>query len=293
MIRIVTWNIQCGRGVDGRVDLSRIARVLRSCGELDVICLQEVARHLPELDGGRNSDQVAELQALLPEHEAHFGAALDLAAPGGGRARFGNLVLARLPVVQCFRHLLPEPADPSHPHMPRQATEVVVETGRGTIRVMTTHLEYHGSSQRLAQVERLREIQKEVAANDRMPPDRSPGGLYGRRPRPMSCVLCGDFNMLPDDDAYRLLTAPLSPHDPPFIDAWRHLHGTVAHAPSCGVRDRRQWPQGPHCRDFFLVTADLAREVRRLCVEQRSDASDHQPLLLELACSSSPRSGRG
>ena len=42
MTAIVSWNIQAGRGVDGRVDLVRIARTVRALADADVICLQEV-----------------------------------------------------------------------------------------------------------------------------------------------------------------------------------------------------------------------------------------------------------
>ena len=57
MTKVLTWNIQCGLGVDGRVDLVRIADVIRTMADVDVICLQEVSRFNPELDGG----QIAEL----------------------------------------------------------------------------------------------------------------------------------------------------------------------------------------------------------------------------------------
>ena len=39
---ILSWNIQAGPGVDGCVDLARIARTVRALADADVICLQEV-----------------------------------------------------------------------------------------------------------------------------------------------------------------------------------------------------------------------------------------------------------
>jgi len=59
---IVSWNIQCGSGCDGVVDLERIARVVKAMGEADVICMQEVARNDPAIAGG--ADQAAELETL-------------------------------------------------------------------------------------------------------------------------------------------------------------------------------------------------------------------------------------
>ena len=39
-MRLLTWNIQWGRGADGRVDLARTVAAIRAAGEFDVICLQ-------------------------------------------------------------------------------------------------------------------------------------------------------------------------------------------------------------------------------------------------------------
>ena len=42
-MEIITWNVQSGLGVDGRVDLGRIAAAVRELGDPDIICFQEVA----------------------------------------------------------------------------------------------------------------------------------------------------------------------------------------------------------------------------------------------------------
>ena len=63
MLTIVSWNIQYGKGVDGHIDLSRIAREILIDGFPDLICLQEVSRNYPATDNG--SDQVAELQKIF------------------------------------------------------------------------------------------------------------------------------------------------------------------------------------------------------------------------------------
>jgi endonuclease/exonuclease/phosphatase family metal-dependent hydrolase len=39
----VTWNIQWGRGVDGRAYLDRIVGHARRVSDFEVLCLQEVA----------------------------------------------------------------------------------------------------------------------------------------------------------------------------------------------------------------------------------------------------------
>ena len=65
-MRIVSWNIQCALGVDGSVDLGRIAGVIADMGPADVICLQEVARFNPKLDGGACHDQLQVVGRVFP-----------------------------------------------------------------------------------------------------------------------------------------------------------------------------------------------------------------------------------
>jgi endonuclease/exonuclease/phosphatase family metal-dependent hydrolase len=52
-MKLLSWNIQWCRGVDGRVDAQRIAREIRAMADADVICLQEVARNFDTLPGSQ------------------------------------------------------------------------------------------------------------------------------------------------------------------------------------------------------------------------------------------------
>ena len=45
----------------------------------------------------------------------------------------------------------------------------------------------------------------------------------------------------------------------------------------------RNGPDGPDCRDFIFTTEDLSGRIRRVEVDGKTDASDHQPILIELA----------
>ena len=42
-MKLITWNIQWGLGIDGRVDLKRIVDDARRIADFDVLCLQEVS----------------------------------------------------------------------------------------------------------------------------------------------------------------------------------------------------------------------------------------------------------
>lgn len=277
MTSIVTWNIQCGQGCDGIIDLERIAAVTRALGDADVICFQEVSRNDPGIASG--ADQATVLGTLFSGYEAFFGAGLDRKNENGKeRRQFGNVLLSRLPVLQVFRHLLPRPADGGLKHMQRVAIEAVVQSASGLLRVATTHLEYYSVKQRRAQVAQLRALQKEISENAASPPAAGETP-YDPLPRPASLVLCGDFNLLPDDAEYRLLFSQEEIH---LVDAWRKTHAGKPHPPTTGLYDRKQWEHGGHCRDYFALTPDLAPRIASLEMDDKSDASDHQALRLVL-----------
>ena len=180
-MKLITWNIQWGRGADGRVDLDRtVAQLRRLADDADVLCLQEVSAGYPELPGNQDGgDQFEALAGRLADYAAVSAAAVDVAAAGGGRRTFGNLLLSRLPIGPVWRHLLPYPADPGVKGMQRVALEATLETPLGALRVVTTHLEYYSARQRSAQVERLRELHREAVGHARAggapaAPGRSP-----------------------------------------------------------------------------------------------------------------------
>ena len=290
MLRLVTWNIQWGKGVDGRVDLGRIVDTAMRLADADVLCFQEVAVNFPSLDGGAGEDQPARLAALLPQHRVVFRPAVDMYGPPSDNEHhgFGNAILSRLPVLQVFNHLLPRPAERGGHSMQRHALEVIVAAPFGPLRIVTTHLEYFSLAHRAAQVERLRLLHQE-ASQRAYRPDRldESDGPYRVVPRPASSVLCGDFNIEPTDPLHAALTAPFDDDiTPAWRDAWTAAHppGTP-HDPTCGIADREQWPGGPHCRDFVFVTEDLASRVAAVTVDTATTASDHQPVALTLAAS--------
>lgn len=281
-MRIVTWNIQWGRGADGRVDPNRTIEALRDMGEAEVICLQEVAENFPGLEGGHREDEPRIFAAAFPDHEAVFGAALDIPDGEGGRARFGNLILSRRPVDQVFRHLLPFPADPGVAGMQRGCIEAIVGASWGPLRVLTTHLEYYSVRQRSAQVEALRRLQDEVAEKAAAGSGGEKArGTFAERPRPVSAVVCGDFNCEPGSAEYRAMAAGIRTGAPGWRDGWECCHPATAHAPTVGLHGA-DWPGREYCCDYFWVSADIAERIEDVAVNAATGASDHQPVLLVL-----------
>jgi len=280
---LITWNIQWGRGIDLKVDLLRIARTAREFADFDVLCLQEVAVNFPGLGGSGSENQVEELSCALPGYAAHYGIATDVDDGRGGRSRFGNLVLSRLPVIQVFRHLLPWPADPTAPSMQRIAVEAVVQARWGPLRVMTTHLEYYSAMQRMAQVEALRRLHEEACGHAALPrPSGDPGEPFAALPRPSSAILTGDFNFKPDAPEHQRMISTFGAAVPRLMDAWQIAHPKQPHAHTVGLYENG-WAEHPYCCDFVFVTGDLASRVRAVIVDTQTQASDHQPVLVELA----------
>jgi len=283
MTSIITWNIQCGLGCDGEHNLTRIADNIRATADADVICLQEVSRFMTELDAGKGEDQVEILTALFPGYQVFFGAAINQSDDhSSNRRQFGNLILSRLPVLQVFFHTLPQPHDAGLKHMPRQLSEAVVECAAGPLRILTTHLEYHSSIQRMAQVNAIHELHNQICDNIRWPGLNPGSGPYNHIARPETTVICGDFNFTPNSAEYNKLLSGFRYETAPLQDAWRVHNNDKPHAPTCGIFDQRQWPEGAHTRDFFFITADLSGKINNLDVNVVTDASDHQPLLLDI-----------
>ena len=282
-MKLVSWNIQWGRGADGRVDLDRIVAHAKRIADFDVLCLQEVSAGYPELPGCDGGDQFQALAARLPAYKPIDGVATDSPHPAGGRRRFGNLILSRLPVRQVFRHLLPWPADPAVLSMQRIAIEATLEAPFGPLRVITTHLEYYSLVQRAAQVERLRELQHEGHAHGvEQRPGTPADGPFAHEPRGVPALLAGDFNFKPDAAERGRLMADIDAATPAWRDAWEIVHPGAPHAPTVGLYDKEQWPGPSFTWDYVFVSADLAGRVAALEVDTASDASDHQPVLVEL-----------
>ena len=283
-MKLVTWNIQWGLGVDGRVDLERIVRTARALADFDVFCVQEVADNFPGLEGNDESDQFAQLAALLPGYTRIDGYGVDVAGEAGRRRRFGNAIFTRLGVLSARRHALPWPADPGRKTMPRVAVEATVQASMGPLRITTTHLEYYSDLQRRAQARRLRNLHDEAcqrAAMEGEYQNKESNVTFDPTPQAQDAILTGDFNFPPENPAYGDIQLPLGGGGPAYRDAWAIVHGRKPHAPTFCVHSRN-YGKTPYCCDFLFVSASLERRVRGVTVDVETRASDHQPVLLEL-----------
>ncbi len=96
-LRVLSYNIHHGEGVDGKLDLARIAKVILAA-RADLVSLQEVDQKTKRTE---DVDQPAELERLT-KMQVVFGSNLDL--QGGS---YGNAVLSKFPIKRSQNHLLP------------------------------------------------------------------------------------------------------------------------------------------------------------------------------------------
>jgi endonuclease/exonuclease/phosphatase family metal-dependent hydrolase len=171
-LRVMSYNIHHGEGLDGRVDLERIAGVIQR-ERPDMVALQEVDKGVERT---QRRDFPAELATLTGmscvfSNNYHY--------QGG---EYGNAILSRLPVVgwtnRHYRML--------RPGEQRGLLEVRAKAGRRVVRFFATHLDFRGDdSERVLNVGEVRAV---VESEPDLP-----------------AIVAGDFNDLPGRRVHRLI----------------------------------------------------------------------------------------
>jgi len=281
-MNLITWNVQWFCGLDGVVSVERVVAEARSMVDFDVLCLQEVAVNYLQLAGNAGFDQVARLRELLPGYQVLFGAAVNEQGRNGHHQQFGNLIATRLPLAQVQHYPLPYPADGGVRSMPRMCTVATVLSPLGPLRIMTTHLEFYSTQQRLAQTRALVSLHTQACTHAAHPPlaDES-GEPFQSKTHTASAILCGDFNFEKGSEEYIHVQSPPEIDATRLIDAWTTVHGDTSQDPTFRLFDRRYGPT-PICCDFVFVGENLKSRVKTMQVNTQSRASDHQPVLVTM-----------
>ena len=286
-----SYNIQYGTGRDGKVDLARIARAVEGA---DVIALQEVERFTARTG---MADQPATLAALLPRFHSVYGPGMDLdadlVASDGAvtqrRRQFGNMLLARTPILAARNHLLPKFATLTQFSLQRCALEGVIATPGGAhLRVVSVHLSHLSDGDRGPQVDALLDIHRRAPSEGAgwCGGNRDPSWLEGKPAvtMPREAVIMGDFNLTFASPLYARIVGPLSPqygrmnNEDGFVDAWvaagnREEEGVSCLSGSLNTGSRI---------DFCFASAALAPRIRRARIDMDADGSDHQPIFTEI-----------
>jgi len=125
-VSVMTYNIRHAEGLDGKVDLDRIAAVIRAA-HADIVCLQEIDRDLPRTQHMDFPKLLGEKLGMTAVFEPNY------LFDGG---EYGNATLTRLEVVSHENLKLPAPRGVE----PRGCLRTTVRVGDRTVDVLNAHL---------------------------------------------------------------------------------------------------------------------------------------------------------
>ncbi len=182
-IRVMTYNIHHGEGTDGKLDLERIAKLIRQ-QQADIVALQEVDRGVERT---ARRDLIVELAALTKMSYA-FGKNIDY--QGGD---YGNAILSRFPIVkqQNLHYKMLRPGEQ------RGLLQVVLKVEGKQLLLLNTHLDYRGDdAERLKNIDEIRQILEQYKS--------------------LPVILCGDFNDTPNSPTHRKVKEA-------FEDGWKSV----------------------------------------------------------------------
>jgi endonuclease/exonuclease/phosphatase family metal-dependent hydrolase len=169
-IRVMTYNIHVGVGMDKKLDLARIADVIKR-EHADLVGLQEVDRGVERT---QRIDEIAELARLT---KMDYAFAFNLRYQGG---QYGVAILSRFPILATDHRLYKNLREAERRGFIRAEVNI---SGR-VVNFVTTHLDYQYEDGRVFEAAQLLAGLKEVT-----------GPL----------IVVGDFNDTPAGGAYRLM----------------------------------------------------------------------------------------
>jgi len=171
-LRVMTYNIHVGVGMDKKLDLQRIADVINR-ERPDLVGLQEVDRGVKRTEG---KDEIAELAALT---RMEYAFAPNLDYQGG---KYGVAILSRFPIKSSVHRMFENKREAER----RGMLQVEVEVDRRRLTFVTTHLDYQFEDGRLFETEQLLKYLADVK-----PP----------------LIVVADLNDVPSGSAYQLMRA--------------------------------------------------------------------------------------
>ena len=181
VLRVMTYNIHHAEGLDGKVDLERIANVIRQ-SNADIVALQEVDKNTRRTGG---IDMPADL-ARRTGMNVVFGANLDNFQGG----QYGTAILSRFPIESHENHLLKQTREGEQ----RGVLQAVLAVNQGQLLFICTHLDHTGDPA------------------ERLFSETQFADLFARHTG-LPALLCGDFNDTPASELHKRLSKK-------WTDAW-------------------------------------------------------------------------
>ncbi|PHQ35501.1 endonuclease/exonuclease/phosphatase family protein [Rhodopirellula bahusiensis] len=169
-LRVLSYNIHHGAGNDGKIDLDRLANVIRKV-EPDLVAVQEVDQNT------RRNGMVNQVETLAAKSGLFGEFAKQIDYDGG---EYGQAILSKYPIESLEVHWLP--GDPIRERRIVGVAEMQIHSTR--LRFATTHLHHVRADLREKQIDELNRL----FANGDQP-----------------TVIAGDFNAKPASEAMQLL----------------------------------------------------------------------------------------
>lgn len=174
-LRVLSYNIHHGEGVDGKLDLKRIADVIMSV-KPDLVALQEVDQQTARTD---KVDQPKVLGELTGMH-VRFEKNIDF--EGG---KYGNAILSRFPIRSHKNVHLPNIDNGEQRGV--LIAEIEIPEWSAPLRFLSTHFDYRRPhEERVASARRINEMMEQSFS-------RSPA------------ILAGDLNATPESEPLKIL----------------------------------------------------------------------------------------
>ena len=179
-LRVMSYNIHHGEGMDGKLDVERIAALILKA-KADLVGLQEVDRGVERT---ARRDLPAELAKLTGMH-VHFER--NITHQGG---EYGNAVLTKHPIKRAKNTHLKMIG----PGEQRGVLQLVLDVNGREVLFMNTHLDHRrDDAERVLSIEQAKEI---IVGAGKMP-----------------VIFCGDFNATPESRPCALMKGLL-------LDVW-------------------------------------------------------------------------
>jgi endonuclease/exonuclease/phosphatase family metal-dependent hydrolase len=175
-LRVMTYNIHHCAGVDGKLDINRIATIIKDANA-DLVALQEVDNAVKR--SGR-LDQAAELGRATGFNPV-FGKAVDW--DGGD---YGQAILSKFPTPIESHKVYKLPVTGGREPRIALAVRVTPSKPITPITFITVHLEHQHEGDRLAQARRLKEVLDQIPTKN--------------------VIVAGDFNAMPESDALKVFS---------------------------------------------------------------------------------------
>lgn len=288
-MKLVTYNIQFGRGKDECNDLDRIAGEVEGA---DLIAFQEVDRYWSR---SGNVDQVAEFTRRFAGYHVEYGAGVNIPIDHNNadgtiihrRRQFGNLTISRYPIRYIRHHPLPKYASTGPISIQRSALECVIDSPLGCLRIINTHLTHLTGATRAPQIAWLKRLHRDaVLEGEPVTGDLEPTywKLDDALPAaPTQTIMMGDFNLSPASAEYTDIVGPWSEYggrvtNPAlFADAWVAAGHNESEGYSSDVH-------GELLRlDYIFLSPELTPNIIDCRIDNDAVGSDHQPVWLELS----------